>query len=811
MSTHDQAAATDHVEPSPAANSYITSQLFILLAGVVLPAFTLSFEAATHFSGQAFFDPIPDLLHALLIALVPLTNAGLLLTLRHSQPRYLRPLALLHSFAMGIAVFYAVLYLPLMPFAPVAVLFYGVGLLPLAPLLAFFAAKRARTLLQRHLDALGRPALPRVWRGLGLALLALVLIELPQSLTHIGLQMSTSSEPAMQRAGLRWLRAVGNDDFLRQLGNSRSGMSTDLIGMLVNLGRPVGPDTVRKIHYQVTGLPFNEQPAAPRRGLREGLANWQWDADRGGNAVGAQLRGVSLASSRLDGTLDAEAALGYLEWTLVLRNDSIQQQEGRAQIALPPGGVVSRLTLWIDGEEREAAFGGRAQTRQAYQKVVQRQRDPVLVSSAGKDRVMLQLFPIPPSGGEMKVRLGITVPLPLAGPSLAHLQLPAFRERNFVIAPGFAHVVWMAADTPLSAPGLAPLRTRADGPHTLRGEVAEGALGGNASLIEVPRNSQQRTAWTDDALAGQGRVVVQRLAEQPTLKPRRVALVVDGSRALAPLGKDIAAALAQFPASVELGYFPASDMTPPAPGAMPPAQAAAALQGLDFAGGQDNLEALGQAWDWAAAGAAAGSPGIILWIHGPQPILLGSIEPLLQRSERQLDQVRLLPLEAVPGPNKVLEALDTFPFVFPVERSNALSADLGRLIAGWGPGGMTIEARRQQLATAQVPREHASKTSDHLARLWATDQIRQLLAQGDPAARQAATDLAVAYHLVTPVSGAVVLETAQQYDEAGLTPVAQGSVPTVPEPEEWMLMAAVAILLLWLARRQPAARPWLAA
>lgn len=804
MSMPDHEATTDAL-PLPAAKSYAASRTFILLAGVLLPAVTLLFEAANHLSRQAFFDPIPDIFHGFLIALVPLTNAGMLLAVyRLPSSRHLQLLALLHSVAMGIAVFYAVLYLPLTPFAPFAMLYFGIGLLPLAPLLSVFAAKRCRTLLQRRLEVQGAPALPRVWRGFGLALMALILIELPHSLTRIGLQMTTHSEPAVQHFGLRWLRTVGNDDVLRQLGDARSGMSTDLIGMLVNLaGQPVGTDAVRKVYYQVTGTPVNEPSAALRGGLqRARLDKWQWDADRGSSAVGNTLAGVSLASSRVDGTLDAEAALGYLEWTLVLRNDSIQPQEGRAQIALPPGGVVSRVTLWIDGEEHEAAFGGRAQTWQAYQKVVSRQRDPVLVSTAGKDRVMLQMFPIPPSGGELKVRLGITLPLAMADPTLARLHLPAFRERNFAIPSGFAHAVWLEADSPLTTP-----------PNTWRSEIADDALGG--SQIDVPRHRQQRTAWTDDAVAGKGRVVVQSLVEQPTVKPGRVALVVDGSRSLAPLAKDIAAALAQFPAGIELGYFPASDMTPPAPGAMTPAKAAAAVKALDFTGGQDNLAALENAWDWAAGGSSMGSAGAILWIHGPQPVLLRSIEPLLQRRQRQPGRVRLYPLEAVPGPNKVLEALDNYSFVFPVDRSNALSADLGRQIAAWAPGGMSIEARREPLTAAEVPRERANKTSGHLARLWAAEQIRQLLAKGDEPARQAATDMAMAYHLVTPVSGAVVLETAQQYDEAGLTPVDRGSVPTVPEPEEWMLMAAAAILLGWLARRRhsahPCARPWLAA
>lgn len=124
---------------------------------------------------------------------------------------------------------------------------------------------------------------------------------------------------------------------------------------------------------------------------------------------------------------------------------------------------------------------------------------------------------------------------------------------------------------------------------------------------------------------------------------------------------------------------------------------------------------------------------------------------------------------------------------------------------------MEISGFREQRASADIRRARSAKTSGHLARLWAADQVERLLAKGDEPGRQAASELAVRYQLVTPVSGAVVLETAQQYDEAGLTPVDQGSVPTVPEPEEWMLIAAVLVLLLWMLRRRSIARPLLAA
>jgi hypothetical protein len=69
--------------------------------------------------------------------------------------------------------------------------------------------------------------------------------------------------------------------------------------------------------------------------------------------------------------------------------------------------------------------------------------------------------------------------------------------------------------------------------------------------------------------------------------------------------------------------------------------------------------------------------------------------------------------------------------------------------------------------------------------------------------RAAAVALASRYHLVTPVSGAVVLETQQQYDESRLTPVsqAQATVPTVPEPHEWALLLVACAMLAWFGWR----------
>ena len=69
-----------------------------------------------------------------------------------------------------------------------------------------------------------------------------------------------------------------------------------------------------------------------------------------------------------------------------------------------------------------------------------------------------------------------------------------------------------------------------------------------------------------------------------------------------------------------------------------------------------------------------------------------------------------------------------------------------------------------------------------------------LVLMGD---QEAAAELAISHQLVTPVSGAVVLETKQMYEDAGLTPVDAQTVPSVPEPETiWLLLVAGAVFVV---------------
>jgi hypothetical protein len=93
-----------------------------------------------------------------------------------------------------------------------------------------------------------------------------------------------------------------------------------------------------------------------------------------------------------------------------------------------------------------------------------------------------------------------------------------------------------------------------------------------------------------------------------------------------------------------------------------------------------------------------------------------------------------------------------------------------------------------------------TEVSAHLARLWAAEEVARMLAAGQQN-REAAVKLAVRMQLVTALSGAVVLETQQQYDAAGLQPVDPNTVPRVPEGGSVLLMVAACMLALQIGAR----------
>ncbi len=672
------------------------------------------------------------------------------------------------------------------------------GLLPLAPLLGLTGALLLRRQLTAVYTTLGTPR-PKGWAwGFSLPLLTLFVPLAFAIATQRLAVIASSPDASAAHEALQSLRRWGNPD---QLLLASYGQSWSPLESL--LGRRVDQNQARLLYFQVTGKPFNavKPPLslASRRN-RFALEEWALDgADRdgalGGESVAGRVRGLSLSGSRLDGILGADEATAYLEWTLEFRNDHEgAAREARAQIQLPPGGVVSRLTLWVNGEEREAAFAGRGAVREAYQQVaVAEGRDPVLVTANGPDRVLVQCFPVPPRGGTLKVRIGITAPLILKSLEEAILAWPVMVERNFSVPDSLMHSVWMEASQPLASTGskLQPDRTKPGRPG-LRGLLSDIELTQPESHIRVQRNPAISQAWSVDTQVPSAGIAWQRVVNVAVTIPPRIALVLDGSRTATDELRQLQQVLSEWMPHSEVWVYVASDEVR--------TQTVAQFVQTSFegVGGQDNVPALLEAWDWAA-----GKPGsLVLWIHGPQPVLIQSGDALRQRVEWRSEQgaPRLLDLQTRPGPNRIAERLDGVTHWHPVTRLGSLEDDVKRLLQLWNAPHTEHRLHRERRFNKPDNSELGIKQgSTHLVRLLAKDEIRLRL-------RERRTEEAVAlggtYQLVTPATGAVVLETKRQYDQTGLKPSHPATVPVVPEPQTVFLLVVGILAWMTFGRRR---------
>ncbi len=760
------------------------------LFGVLLPLLTLVIEALTSMCANTLLDPIPNWVNGLLIAVVPLANGLAIGALRGGGRRGWRTAGWLNGLAVAVAFFYALMFAVVTPFAVVAIIFFGIGFLPLAPLLSFVCALVLRRRMKIVAAAERRPAPAAFWKPILAALALLSIAAAPRVVTLSGVHMAVSEDPAVRARGLRLLRTLGDEEQLLRAAYLRRAFQADPLVWLYELRhRPVSIERVREVYYRVTGRPFNSVRPPPMRGRRGMIFDdAEWDFDQAGDRVSARLQGLSLSQSRLDGRVEAAAGVAYLEWTLVFRNEAEREREARALLRLPAGGVVSRLTLWINGEEREAAFGGRSQVREAYEKVVRRRRDPVLVTTAGPDRVLVQCYPVP-AGGTMKTRIGVTVPLALASREEAALALPRILESNFAPAADLTTSVWIEGDGEFVPPAGLSVAQPADGRYALRGD-APGAQVEEDVVIACRRPAVAAVAWSRDDRAESESVVLQHLVERPAAAPERLAIVVDGSRRMQSACAELREIFGRLPPGIPARVFVASDEV------LELEVSADAVNRLRFAGGCDNAAALVRAWDWAAAEPR----GAVLWLHATQPFESDSVEALSQRWERSPAGPPVYARQFGGGPDRLTEKLGRLTPLreMPLVRGGA--SDVASLLDAWAGRKPLLGWERTRLPAGQGAPGDAVKASAHVVRLMAADEVRRLGRSRAESDRLAAVALARRWQLVTEVSGAVVLETQEQYRAAGLDDVDPATTPEIiPEPASGAL-ALIGTALLFILR-----------
>lgn len=509
--------------PKPQSRSKL-----MLLGGVLLPAFALAIDRLL----GALLDPMNLPWLTLASFLVPVLHLAL----------WRRPDApwapVLPGFTLVIAGYFAAIFLPILPLVLIISVFV-IGLPMLAPFTAC-AAAIAALLRCRNAPAFATRAIA----GAAVALLALVVTELPAWFAREAVSAVSGHS--------YWVSMPGAGSALARLCNGRQ-TPLELWAWRGHSGRDACA-----LSYLATGAERDPQPQG------------RWDWFRGQTETGPRIAALHLAASEINGEIDGVAGTQSIDWILEFRNDGEAQQEARLRVALPPQGVVRQVSLWVNGEERQAAFGGSEQVRAAYQKVAMVQRrDPLLVTWAGRDEIYVQAFPVQPKS-RMRIRLGIVAPLG------DRFVPPRIVEQNM---DGRAHRLKLSGDDGVTA---------------------------RRALVRPVRDPLD-SAWM---------IAAHRLPPAPLPSP--VTVVIDGSVWMQPHAEAASRDLLELVNKTH-GRVLVAGETP---------VEVSSLAGARFAAGADNVPALLRAVRETPQG------GAVIWMHGPQPHLYESTAELERELER---------------------------------------------------------------------------------------------------------------------------------------------------------------------------------
>jgi hypothetical protein len=498
--------------------------------------------------------------------------------------------------------------------------------------------------------------------------------------------------------------------------------------------------------------------------------------------------------------------VGYLNWTLNFDNHSDSGKEARAEIQLPPGAVVTGATHWIWGVETETQFTGRSNLISG--ETLDRRQPRIVVTTAGRDRVLVQTYPVPAFGNGIKIRLSIAVPLVLQSKDQARLILPYFNSRNFNIPGNIKHWILIDSNHPMNSDyGLAvhSVTRLHNNRYQMYGEFSDSELMRPETALRLARTDSDHGIWSQNPFEVDGSIVKQSLEERTPSHLRRIVLVVDTSASMAQWQTQIKSALNVLPSDMDVqlvwadaDWLHESDLDVAATGGN--SEVSMYLNDvITFAGGADNAPALTKAWDLATE-----TPGnnAIVWIHSPQRTTLASVEPLLNRMKGRFYGPSLYSVQTSAGSDEIVKKLDGINEVKSVVRLGSLRMDLERLFQQLSGQVPTLEFVRSVKHPQLDPNLDGVETSNHLAQLWANDEVARILGARDESLKEAATLLALRYKLVTPTSGAVIMDTLKQIDRGDLEPMRSYTFSDIGEADFGGLVFLAFLFFGWIIYAQ---------
>ncbi|HEY9677745.1 MAG TPA: VIT domain-containing protein [Drouetiella sp.] len=564
----------------------------------------------------------------------------------------------------------------------------------------------------------------------------------------VGEKLASSSDRAQQDAGYKILDSAGAAEELKdaKLNGARLGSIASFPTAFFSL--PI--NDIERIYYFLTGKSMNGTST-------QDATNSTTQHSHGVNTTLTPID-ASLVESKLTGHVDADALTSVTYWSMTFKNNKNVAQEAQAFLSVPPNSVVSRITLWINGVPQEAAFNYTNKVQAAYNWIVQYHRDPLLVTEVTPGLLNLKAYPVP-AYGEMKVRIGITTGLEANSKRDFSFTAPKIVSSNFGIDGDLLTDVKLESNARITSNAKGKESSNEKGKFVYKGQIAPN---GEENFNFVAHRESDFTNFTARAThSAEDMVISERLSN--SAKPfNKLAIVIDASKAVGEKRNEIKEALKALPSDVQAQVFFADhrDMSE----ACSVSDAISKIDNVDFTGGVDSLPAIQAAKKYLGRHNASA----IAWIHDSKPLMFeedkSGARSLLDRSEHRLKIFELqIGEDSTNSFRSFMTGIstDASPEFSSIARAGSVAQDLGRFFKSSGTEGVKVKVVREK-----IPNKHASGTSyafpvaSRLSTVWAAEEARKCIAVGEV---DTAGQLGNVFRIITPVTGAVVLETQSDY------------------------------------------------
>ncbi|HEY9684240.1 MAG TPA: hypothetical protein V6C86_21860 [Oculatellaceae cyanobacterium] len=791
---------------------------------------------------------------------IPIANAAALIVTKFPKPNptHINIVGSLNTLAYVAAIALTIVLSPLWILDGITILilllsaFFSpfVALFGLIPLFYFFVATGPIITTKALRDQL-KSAMPKDqkirWLSLGTSFavtIAIILIgAFPISFTSTCSQAVTTGTAVMP--GLLLLRAIGDEQQLLRACYKQTARLPWFFEPMGGLDRSAEDYDYsntklaahRELYYRITGKPFNSKPRPIQKHdmfsgdfFAFGPSDDEYyddynyydywhghDFDFAGEAVGGVVKGLVLQQSTIQGWVDPNETVAHLTWNMRFKGIN-HKSELRTQLLLPPHAVVTGCSLFINGERHDAVFAERNSSRIAYRSAAEAGEKPLLVSTAGADRVLIQS-----STGwwstESDLIVDITAPLVVTDHKKAALPLPVFAERNFEI--GGDHQVLLHAFAPIIKINAPSLESSSDNLKSntpiIRGKLKNSELANGRGTILFERDSSFDRIYAQDNLAeGSKKNVIQNIDAVPHSADTPLVIVVDGSDSMSKWTSSLCDNLDKISfKNVSLIWASDEPLTIIKNANSNSNEWHTAIKRLrdsSCIGGQNNAQALID-----GVHSLSESQGNVVWLHAPQPVGFAgnTLVPILRHSN---GKIKLYEYQMESGPNEVVKSLDSSNALEQVPKTGTAAEDLSLLFNQLSGQQATYKIQRE-FVDKPIPAGMQSRHPAEIAQLAVGQLVlKNLLNTG---MRNYYGSLAEDHNVVTPLTSALVLQHQSDYEKYQVQKHAkkhsaaetssdthtsnakapqvnnplQALIPSKPEPPQSLLIATAVLCL----------------